>query len=128
MTIQEVVKKKGNLPKVPCSICRADTFRQPSIMKLGYEYGLVCGQCAKHFSLEEIELMHNMFTAFGGHFGLLKQGKSSKYKVITKLIDEFGMPNGNAKPSELDVKILHKALLFGITPRQLLQGIRLLND
>ena len=127
MMIQEPIKRKTNLAVVQCKICQDDTKFQSKIVKLGNNYGIICGECSKMFSLEDIDLMFNMFTAFGGYFGMLKDTVSSTYKIITKLIKEYDLQGKVLKAIEIDVKVLHKALLYGITPRQLIQGVKLLH-
>ncbi|MFX0027115.1 MAG: hypothetical protein ACFE8M_11945 [Candidatus Hermodarchaeota archaeon] len=128
MMIQEPIKKKTNLSAVQCRICNNDTKNQSKIVKLGSNYGIICSECSKMFSLEDIDLMYNMFIAFGGYFGKLKDRVTSTYKIITKLIKKYNMDNKDLKATEIDVKVLHKALLYGITPRQLIQGIKLLYE
>ncbi len=66
-----------------------------------------------------------MFTAFSGDFGMIKGYKPSTYHVISQLIDEYNL---YGKVLKTNVKVLHKALLNGITPKQLLQGVKLLNE
>ena len=126
MMIQEPIKRKTNLTVVQCRICHNDTKNQSKIVKLGNNYGIICSECSKMFSLEDIDLMYNMFRAFGGYFGMLKDTVGSTYKIITKLVKEYDIQEMDLKPTEVDVKVLHKALLYGITPRQLIQGVKLL--
>ena len=128
MMIQEPIKRKTNLAVVHCRICHSDTKNQSRIVKLGNNYGIICSECSKIFSLEDIDLIYNMFTAFGGYFGMLKDTVSSTYKIITKLVKEYDMQEKDLKATEIDVKVLHKALLYGITPRQLIQGVKLLYE
>lgn len=125
MTIQEPIKKRGISHKVKCVLCHNDAKEQPKIVKLGSEYGIICNKCGKNFSAQDIELMHNMFTAFGGYFGMLRSTISSNYKAILQLFEEY---KKNETVKEIDVKILHKALLYGIRPRRIIQRIRLLNE
>ncbi|MFX0019401.1 MAG: hypothetical protein ACFFAK_16590 [Promethearchaeota archaeon] len=128
MMIQEPIKRKTNLPVAQCRICHTDTKKQSKILKLGNNYEIICSECSKMFSLEDIHLMYNMFTAFGGYFGMLKDTVSSTYKIITKLVKEYDLQEKDLKPTEVDVKVLYKALLYGITPRQLIQGVKLLHE
>lgn len=128
MIVQESIKKKKNLPVVQCAICRLETKQNTKIVPIGTEYHVICHECSRMFSLQDLELMHNMFTAFGGHFGMMRGYKPSTYHVISQLIDEYNLYGKVLKTTEIDVKVLHKALLYGITPRQLVQGVRLLNE
>jgi hypothetical protein len=121
-------QKEKNLPVAQCAICRIDAKQGAKIVPIGTEHHVICHTCSEAFSLQDLELMHNMFTAFGGYFGMMRGYKSSTYHVISQLIEEYNLYGKVLKTTEIDVKVLHKALLYGITPRQLVQGVRLLNE
>jgi transcription elongation factor Elf1 len=71
MITSELVREKKKLSSVKCVLCRRDTNSYVKIKKIGMSFGIVCEDCSKSFSDKEMELIHNMLTAFGGHFGLL---------------------------------------------------------
>ncbi len=91
-------------------------------------FRIVCEDCLKSFSDEEMELIHNMFTAFGGNFGLLSDSKETSYSKLKEIAEDYKTLNKDVANIENDVKTLHLAFLYGITPKQLVQGLNLLID
>ena len=66
-------------------ICRSHLGRGAKIFKEGLSFGVVCEDCYKNNSPEDLELMANLFMAFGGYFGKLKDLDYSLYKVLESL-------------------------------------------
>ena len=62
--------------------------------------------------------MTNMFIAYGGYFGKLKNSRTSTYKRVKLLKEEIEKNRKKLNPSELDIRIIHKALLYGIPSSQ----------
>ena len=91
-------------------------------------FRIVCEDCLRSFSDEEMELIHNMFTAFGGNFGLLSDSKEASYSKLKEIAEDYKALNKDVANIENDVKTLHLAFLHGITPKQLVQGLKLLID
>ena len=81
MITSELVREKKKLNSVKCFLCRSNTNSYFKIKKIGICFGIVCEDCLKAFSDKEMELIHNMITAFGGYFGLL----SKRWHTIIKL-------------------------------------------
>ncbi|MFX0033942.1 MAG: hypothetical protein ACFE8E_13015 [Candidatus Hodarchaeota archaeon] len=128
MITKQALNKKKPTNIIQCVICCHDTKRQTKIVNLENKFVVICWNCHEKFTHKELELMNNLFIAFGGYFGKLKTSKSSRYKVIKELIREFNIQSKDTTETELNVKVLYRALLFGITPSQLVQGIKLLNE
>ncbi|MFW9874629.1 MAG: hypothetical protein ACFFG0_16100 [Candidatus Thorarchaeota archaeon] len=111
---------------IRCGICRNEITRGASIYQEGLTFGVVCEQCYKSNSTEDLELMANLFLAYGGYFGKLKSKKFSVYKTIKKLIAEY---QKNTEPNlliEMNIKMMHQALLYGVTPQELIQSLKTL--
>ena len=126
MITQQIQNNKGSQPHVNCVICHEDTKQNPKIVKLGTDFGVICEQCATSFSKDEIELMYHMFTVFGGYFGKLKSTQTSKYKILKEFVEDTqGFIQSNLAK---DIKLQHKAFLFGISPRQFVQGLQVLQE
>ena len=126
MITPELIIKRKKVGAVECAVCRSCENAEFKIKRLGRSFGVVCGDCLEEFSDEDLELMHNMFTAFGGHFGKLGASKEERYKRlqdIARIYDKEGKKAVNVKS---DVKTMHRAFLYGITPVQLVQGLRVL--
>lgn len=108
-----------------CGICRSHLGRGTRIFKEGLSFGVVCEDCYKSNSPEDLELMANLFKAFGGYFGKLKDPDFSLYKVLESLTSNN---SANGSILERNVKELHQALLHGVGPHQFRQGLRVMLD
>jgi len=86
----------------------------------------VCRDCLEEFSDKDLELMHNMFTAFGGYFGKLGGSKEETYKRIEEIARSYEDQGKTAASVKNDVKTMHRAFLYGIPPVQLVQGLKML--
>ena len=128
MIVSEHPKKKSTLSYVNCVLCRNDTKLGTKIKKIGNSFGVVCEECAKTFRDEEIELMHNMFTAFGGYYNSMRNSKELSYSKLEEIAKEYKEQHKDINNIENDVKTLHSAFLYGISPQQLVKGLKLLID
>lgn len=126
MITPELVINRKKLSSVECAICRSCESAEVKIKRLGRSFGVVCGDCLEEFSDEDLELMHNMFTAFGGHFGKLGASKEENYKRIEEIARSYEKEGKKASNVENDVQTMHRAFLYGIPPVQLVQGLRML--
>ena len=111
---------------VKCGICRNEIQRGASIYQEGLSFGVVCEKCYKNNSHEDLELMANLFLAYGGYFGKLKEEKFSVYKTLKKLISRIQPGKKPDTLIDLNIKMMHQALLYGVTPQQLIQGLKIL--
>jgi hypothetical protein len=124
LTTTKLDDKKA-LRSVKCAICQEDAKNNARIQKLGTNFGIICNDCHEELSRDEIQLISNMFTAFGGYFGKLKTKKHSNYEIIKELAEEFKVNKGKIELSKINIQLLHKALLYGITPRRFIKGLEL---
>jgi hypothetical protein len=111
---------------VKCGICRNEIKRGASIYQEGLTFGIVCEHCYKHNSKEDLELMANLFLAYGGYFGKVKPYKFSVYKIIKKLMLKIEPGKNLDTLIALNIKMMHQALLYGITPQEFIQGLKIL--
>ena len=123
MIVSEVTKKKNTLSCIKCVLCRNDTKLDVKIKKIGNSFGTVCEECVKAFRDEEIELIHNMFSAFGGYFGKMSNSKELSYSKLEEIAKGYKEQNKNINNIENDVKTLHSAFLYGISMQQLVKGV-----
>lgn len=80
MITPELVKKRPSKNgEAQCVICAETSV---NIRKVGSNFVVVCNGCLVKFTMIELELMHNMFLAFGGYFG--KHG-STKEEAFQEL-------------------------------------------
>ena len=126
MITPELIIEKKKVGAVECAICRSCESAEVKIKRLGRSFGVVCRDCSEEFSDEDLELMHNMFTAFGGHFGKLGASKEEKFKKLEEIARIYDKEGKEAASVKSDVKTMHRAFLYGIPPVQLVQGLRVL--
>ena len=128
MIVSELTKKKTTFSSVKCVLCQGNTTLNVRIKKIGNSFGTVCQECTKTFNDEEIELMHNMFKAFGGYFGKMSDSKELSYSKLEEIAKGYKEQNKDFNNIENDIKTLHSAFLYGISPQQLVKGVKLLVD
>ncbi len=119
---------RGKLPFVKCRLCQADVKKASKIVRLGTGFGVICEDCYEEFNSNERELIYNMCIAFGGYFGKLRDEKTNNYQVIKSLAEQYNVSYQGTNLTSLDIRILHRAFLYGISPSQIVQGLRILSD
>jgi len=109
--------------KLKCSICRADIKDRHNIYQSSLKLGIICAMCRQRFSDEDIEMIVNMFFAFGEYFGARDRSKFS----INDIILEFALnlDEGKVTFHSQNIKMWHKVLTHGITPKEFLEELSL---
>ncbi|KKL73986.1 hypothetical protein LCGC14_2069440, partial [marine sediment metagenome] len=77
------------------------------------------------FSTEDIELMANMFIAYGGYFGMQKDSRISTRNILEKLTTELGKQGDDVNFEQVNIQVFHKALLQGIAPKHYTRELEL---
>ena len=121
MITPELVKEKKSFSFVTCCICHRNANSQIKIKKTGRSFGVICNKCSKLFTDKEIELMDNIFTAFGGYFSKKSNSKEVTCSKLKEIAEDYKSRDKDIENIKNDVKTLHSAFLYGITPRQLVQ-------
>jgi hypothetical protein len=121
-----ITTNKVSFGIISCGICHGDVKGSQRIIKAGINFAVICEQCYRRFSKDELELMLNMFLSFGGYFGQLKSSKSTTSKRFNRLLKDIEQNQSKFSRSELDIRIIHKALLHGIAHHKLVKqkGLR----
>ena len=83
--------------------------------------GVICGSCRKLFSEEDIEMIVNIFFAFGGYFGEFDKSEFSIDDVIVEFAEQLEAKEINLHSA--NVKMWHKVLTHGIAPEEFLQEL-----
>ena len=128
MITPELVQEKKSLSFVRCRICRGNSNPEITIKKMGHSFGVICKNCSNSFTDREIELMHNMFTAFGGYFAKLRNYKEDTYSKLKEIARDYKKRDINGENIENKVRKLHSAFLYGIRPQQLVTSLKLAFD
>ena len=101
-----------------CGICRADIVDKSFIYQSKSYGALICQDCCNMFSKEDIELILDLFIAYGGYFSLVS------------MLDKLEKKDGHVtEPFEkLTVIFFHNALLHGISPQEYINQLEALID
>ena len=113
---------------VKCGICRMNIIDRAQIYQAGINLGVVCSDCYKQFSGKDLEMMANMFIAYGGYFGMLKDSSFSLLKTLENILKNALKGKKLVNSDQLNIRLMHKALLHGISPEQYVQNLSLLVD
>ena len=101
--------------QIRCAICHADINTSKPIFQSKVNYGLICPKCMVLFNQEEIDIALNLFILYGGYFG---QYKNEQFSVIDHLVKIVDNEDGEINLETTNMKLLHMALIHGITPKQ----------
>jgi len=117
----------SELSSIECDICKEKITHRATFYQSGVHSRVVCEICYKRFPKNDIELMVNLFNAYGGYFGKYKKLKSSVFKKLKEL-NETDINKDNVTSADgVNLQLLHAALLFGFSPQEYFQGIRYIN-
>ena len=113
---------------VKCGICHGEIVDRAQIYQAGINLGVVCSECYKHFSAEDLEMMANMFIAYGGYFGMLKDSDFSLVKTLEIVLKNGLKEKKIVNTEQINIRLMHKALLHGISPEEYIQNLSVLVD
>lgn len=111
---------------IKCSLCNHEIKERATVYPTGLEVKVVCIDCYRRFSEEDLELIANLLRAFGGYFGQYKRGEISIKKILKAIHKDLLSVNKNLEATQINIKMLHKALLHGITPREYIDNLELI--
>lgn len=114
---------KASLGLFRCAICQKEIEDYTKVYPVGLNFGLVCSDCYKKFSQDDLDLMINMFIAYGGYFGKNQGTIFSLKTLLNELVNEIKSEKGNINLKELNIKILHRALTYGIAPQEFTENL-----
>ena len=106
--------------RIRCAICHTDINMSTPVFQSTINYGLICPRCMRVFTQDEIDIILNLFILYGGYFGQHKRDKFSLIEQLLEIVEKEGK-NFNIETSNM--KLLHLALLHGITPKEFNQSL-----
>ena len=110
MIAPELVKARETKKRMAqCAVCAGVGVK---ILKLGTNFAVVCVRCLDTFSLSDLELMHNMFVAFGGYFGKHARSKEESYQELKKIAKEYAQSGRDISKIESDVKSSYFRIIY----------------
>ncbi len=101
-----------------CGICHKKIKQRTAIHHEGFNLRLLCHQCYSKNSVKDIELIANMFVAFGGYFGMLRDPEFPVNEMIKCLLKEIEASKEDMPVESLKLKLFHLTLLHGFTPEE----------
>ena len=109
-------------PKVRCAICHAEIKDRHRIYQTRLSFGVVCKGCVKRFSKEDIEMIANLFLAYGGYFGQYGRDSLSIENLIIRFAQKIDL--GTETLTSTNIKMWHEILIHGFTPKEFLQALK----
>ena len=116
---------ESSIRGLKCEICHADIGEHSNFYHTDVIFGFLCDNCFLAFSKDDLELLMNAFNVYDGHFGKDKTSNISDTTRIQELIRELNSKKDNEDLEKLKLKLLHKGLLYGISPEQLNNKLKL---
>jgi hypothetical protein len=108
--------------KVKCAICRSEIKDRHQMYQTHLSFGVVCRECFKRFSQEDIEMIANLFLAYGGYFGQYERDALSIESLIIKFAQKINL--GTETLASTNIKMWHEVLTHGITPKEFLTALK----
>ncbi len=108
--------------RVKCAICNKKIEDQA--LQVSICLSKTCNSCIETFTEKDIELMIHMFKAYGGHFGKFSIKESFVGRILRALVTDLSKHN-TITTTEVGARLLHKALLYGIKPDQLINKLKI---
>ena len=118
MVVSSEFKNKDFYDTFNCGICHGEITQEAAIFQEGLHFGVICSECYVNNSKDDIELISNMFLAFGGYFGMLRDPDYSIYEMLKEIVNKIHDNKKTTSSVEMKIRLLHIALLHGITPRE----------
>ncbi len=109
---------------IKCSICRHEIKDRATLCQTGVNYGIACVECYRKFTSEDLELMANLFTAFGGYFGQFRRSEFSILRILKAIHTDLLPIYEENGVEELNIRMLHRALLHGISPEEYIENLK----
>ena len=107
--------------QIKCTICRSVIRDRHVMYQSSLKLGVICKFCRRRFSEDDIEMMVDLFFAFGGYFGQFDKSEFSMDDTIMEFAEELGARNSTFHTQH--VIMWHKILTHGITPKEFLEEL-----
>ncbi|MHA1194829.1 MAG: hypothetical protein ACTSUX_09890 [Promethearchaeota archaeon] len=104
---------------INCVVCKNEIKEKYVVKKISFKYIVICAECDKNFSTEELEFVINLFQAFGGHFGKFKISPRYKQKVVKELLYKENTENPANSSLKFKLNAIYRALLLGINFKEM---------
>ncbi len=121
-----ITKAQNYDHQIKCFICRKEIRQRATFYQTGVNYGIVCVECYKKFAREDLDLIANLFIAFGGYFGQYKRSEFSVLKILKAIQKDLLSIYEENGIEKVNIRMLHKALVHGISPKEYIENLKLI--
>ncbi len=121
-----VLKVKVNDNSLKCGICHSIIANSSKIYNSELLFIPFCYNCEKKFDKEEKKVILTLLETYGGYFGMFSKEDYSLKKDLNFIIKENPKINSKNDLNEINGKLLHNALLHGITIHEYILKLELL--
>ena len=123
MIVFTKTKYDKSFGSLKCGICGNHFKKNSDIYISKKNVGFICEICMKKFSKEEIEEFSHLFNQYGGHFGKFEFSQITLDEILDEFFNLISYKD-NTDIIESNLKLRHKALLYGYTPKELIVKIQ----
>ena len=109
---------------IRCSICRTEIVDRSRLYQESKDLRVICGDCREKFTDEDLQVIPDLFVIYGGYFGMLKCESYSETDFVGVLVEELDAMEDIVDVEQVNRKMLHNALLHGLTPEQYTKKLR----
>ena len=124
MVIDFGLYDKFIMKPIKCAICRADIKNHSRAYQSRSTFAVVCRECRRKLTEDDIELMLNLFLAYGGYFGKLKDVSFSLEDTLKEILNDAGNKGEEFDLGEVNSRMVHKALLHGHPPQEYIDVLK----
>ena len=105
-----------------CAVCHSHVKNFSKSYQSKSYLSIVCNKCYSEFSEEDVELMLDLFFIYGGYFGKKKISNFSVTEFVSTFAENYN-EGENLDIEDLNLKIIHKLLLYGVSPNEYIEGL-----
>ncbi len=113
---------------IRCSICRAEIVDRSLLYQEKLNFGVICGDCIEKFTEEDLKIIPSLFIAYRGYFGMIDRGLYNAEKYLGELVEELDRSGEYIDKDQFNLKMLHNALLHGLTPEEYRNKLVILSE
>ena len=111
---------------IRCRVCHTEILKNTKIHQVGIGFSVVCDKCYTLFGAEDVEMMVDLFIAYGGYFGMVKNTSFSLFNMLEEVLRDHVQSQKRLNTEQVNIEMMHKALLHGITPQQYVKQLSFL--
>jgi len=119
-----LVLKKSSSEALVCELCQNDLKLHANVYQSEFIVSFICDDCFLSFDKDDIDFMLNLFNIYGGFYGKNKRENISVARVIEQLGREIRSNKTLMNIDVLELQMLHKALLQGISVEKFEQELK----